>query len=206
MVNSILRQDSSLDKDHELIEFLLEKTLAWDKEHKKLCLEKIMNNIITLKRQKKYYVRSYIFCMYYGLNIKIIDIATMLFAQAMEVLYILECWPKTKRFDTKFEFLFKKYYWTVSNHDTANILRIIRNNIAHATLVQWLDDKNKEPDKKSIQNFREKYWFSDDHKALYALSFSFDLLMREIILRSLGLDKEDFLYNLSPPSKNTFFV
>ena len=211
MTKSILRKDATIEQDYLLIKKLVGHWIVWDKRHKDSCIEKIKRKIKSQTWQKKYYSKSYIFCLLYSMDVKVSDIKAMIFSQVLETLYIFEWWPEKMQlkdgksintpFDEKLKYIFKKNYSQELNPENADILRIVRNNLAHSIEIEWLRNI-QDRDKIKITNFLKKYW---KETGLRDISISFCYLMEEIILRTLGLENEDFPYNLLSPSKNIFW-
>ncbi|MDD4333091.1 MAG: hypothetical protein PHT51_03185 [Patescibacteria group bacterium] len=200
---SILWSDATLYEDFKLIKFLVDNIVAGDREYKNICVEKIFLNIQKKSWQKNYPVRSFIFLIYYSFIVEIADIKTMLSCQSLEIIYYLKFGEQTKdNFKTKVERLYNCYYSFTFKSDTANIIRIIRNNVAHTGTIDGIWGKYKLHDQVSINNFLSIH---NELKNIRLIAFSFNLLIQDMVIRILGLNLKDLSINGLQPFNNKYF-
>lgn len=199
---SILWSGSTLYEDFQVISILVDKIVAGDAKHKSKCAEKIFNNIQNTSWQKQYPVRSFIFLIFYSFTIAPIDIKTMLHCQAFEIFYYFKINPKKEQlFKARIIELYNNVYGLDFKNDTANIIRITRNNVAHAGTIEGIQSQYKSQDKKTVQAFLK----ANNLKELSPIAASFNWLIDDIVIRILGLDDSDLSRNAQQPYNNIHF-
>lgn len=199
---SILWSDVTLYEDFQLIRVLVDNIVVGDNKHKNACVEKIFLNIQTSTWQNQYPVRSFIFLIYYSYDISIFDIKTMFACQALEIIYYLKIGVKrSDNFKEKVEELYQNIYSLDFKTETANIIRIIRNNVAHAGRIDGIWDKLSLNDQIAVTNF-----LADNNlKNIRSIAFSFYQLVCDMIIRILGLDLDDLDRNGLQPFNSKYF-
>lgn len=129
---SILWEDSTQRADRELLLAITKKIVSGGEKHQAKCVDKIMATIQTDAWQKQYTHRNFVFCVYYAQNVNLIEISYGLYTQAIDALYFLMSKnTKDTSLADKFRYVFKKVYGHKVLYDTAEAVRVLRNNIMH---------------------------------------------------------------------------
>ena len=126
----------------------------------------------------------------------------MLTCQALEIIYYLKFGkPKIENFKNKVVKLYKDFYEFNFQDDTANIIRIIRNNVAHAGTITGISSRYEVHNKEAVKNFLT----INKLRNIRLIAFSFNLLVDDIVIRILGLDINDLSRNGLQPFNNKYF-
>lgn len=210
-MTSVLYRDAWLESDEILVTFLVEKLVCWSIEHKRNCVVKILTRIQQWDWQTIYPNRVFVFSIYHSLNIQIWDIKTMLSCQFLDLInHFLSIHSGSQEscdFKLKFKKVFSFYHSEVEiSEEAIELMRIIRNNIAHTWLIEWIESKLKDSEKNSIKKFAEQFNFPSYYHALHSFAAEFDYLMEDILLRILGLWWDELWFNLRPPSRSDYFI
>ena len=210
-MNSILYENALLEDNKKLVTILVDKLVCWSEQHKRNCVTKIIAKIQEQEWQYMYPNRVFIFSIYHALDIRIWDIKTMLSCQSLDLIYHFLCihtkLTENTKFNLKFQTVFSFYHSDIEiSEEAIELMRIIRNNIAHTWLIEWVDSKLKDSERNSIEIFVKEFHFHSVHHALHSFAAEFDYLMEDIILRILGLWWEDLWFNLRPPSRSDYFI
>lgn len=210
-MSSIIYENADLEDDERLLNFLVNKLVCWSERHKWNCVLKILNRIHQPDWKIMYPNSVFIFSIYHSLSIWIWDIKTMLSCQSLDLIYHFlsrHTWAKeSSSFHIKFKKVFHFYYPEEEiSEEAIELIRIIRNNIAHTWLIEWVETKLKDSEKESIKDFTRKFNFNSPHHALHSFAAEFDYLMEDIFVRILGLWWDDLWFNLRPPSKSDYFI
>lgn len=187
---SILYNDATLKEDLQIIKQLVDYSVVGDLNHKSKCVQKIFSIIQTKEWQEKYPTRIFVFLAQYSTEIKILDVKTMMICGVLEILYYLYFGNDEKYFKNKIIKLYNKFYALNFNSETAEILRIIRNNIAHLGSIDGIEEKYTNEEKTTIYSYKKKFKTN-----LHIVSHSFNLLVRDMVIRALGLEFEDLSLN-----------
>lgn len=199
---SIIWNDATLYEDFQVIKILVDNIVVGDREYKSVCAEKIFLNIQTSTWQNLYPVRSFIFLIYYSYDISISDIKTMFACQALEIIYYLKIGEQCKdNFKEKVEELYQDMYSLNFKPKTADIIRIIRNNVAHTGRIDGIWDKLNKKDRVAITNFLTDHNLDN----VRSIAFSFYQLVCDMVIRILGLDLNDLSRNGLQPFNNIYF-
>lgn len=212
--HSILWNDSTLRQDEALVRYLVEnivvgKRVAGPYDR---CVEKIMNKIQTKEWQIAFPQRTHVFSVYYGISIKsIAEIRLSLHAQALELLYFnIASTSKNLKLDTSTSFskklsvVFREVYKWNMPQDTANAIRIIRNDVMHTgTIAGILGAYRNQSDPLKLTRFFKKYDFDQnqlhtDVQNRMHVAHLFNLLVEDMLIRTLGLDQNDLSFNGAP--------
>lgn len=206
-MKSILWEDGSSEQDKRLVYELVNETVSGNQKHKEKCVEKILKKISTKAWQSKYIHKYFIFCMYYAQQIRLLDIKTILTTEALELIYYTHSKNNSKvSFADKLKYVFKKYYKKEMYQESAEILRIIRNNTAHTGSIKGIISSLKRREIKTIKSFKDRFQIATIEKALYNLAFEFHYLMKDVLIRSLGLEWEDLSQNCRPAFLSEYFI
>lgn len=211
---SILWNDTTLDKDRALVKYLVENIVAGKNvaDHYEMCTEKIMSKIQTEEWQAAFPQRTHVFSIYYGISIKsVTEIKLSLHAQALELLYfnIASTNENLKLntrggFDQKLRIVFREVYKWSMPQDTANAIRILRNDVIHTGTIAGVSGAySNESDPQKLECFFEDYEFNKNQQHTKVqnrmhLAHLFDLLIEDMLIRTLGLDQNDLSFNLAP--------
>lgn len=212
--HSILWNDSTLDNDKALVRYLVENIVAGKKVagHYDRCVEKIMRKIQTEEWQTTFPQRTHIFSIYYGISIKsVAEINLSLHAQALELLYfnIASTSKKLKLhitagFDQKLRVVFREVYKWNMPQNTADAIRILRNDVMHTGTIAGVSGAYRnQDDPTKLTQFFEKYGFNrnqqpTDIQNRMHLGHTFSYLMEDALIRTLGLDQGDLAFNGNP--------
>lgn len=200
---SILYSNATLDHDRKLIERIVSRWGSNKRIQEKLA-DKIFLTIQTEQWQKRYFSPHFVFLMDLYMGETITDIKFVGMCQVVEILYFYRlhrgkkgstAQNLTRRFDDKVLALFKDTYNKKFNEKTANVLRILRNNVAHTGVLKELKGIMKLADRNALSGYKKKY----GNGALRTLAFSFDYLVEEMFLRCMGLGDDNLSTNLRPP-------
>lgn len=219
--NSILWSDSTLAQDKALVRRLVENIVAGKNVagHYDKCVAKIMTKINTAEWQADFPQRTHVFSVFYGISIKsVVEIKFSLHAQALELFYFnitstndhLIYDPKAG-FHKKLQIVFEHVYkWKLPN-DTSHAIRILRNDVMHTGTIAGVEGAYRfKSDPKRIKDVFSKYEFdknqlhSDVQNRIH-LSHLFNLLVEDMLIRSLGLNQDDLTYNGAPIWNSTIF-
>jgi hypothetical protein len=212
--HSILWNDSTLEKDKALVRYLVENIVVGKRVagHYDKCIEKIMSKIQTKEWQVVFPQRTHVFSVYYGVSIKgVIEIKLSLYAQALELLYFnIASTSKNLKLDTgasfskKLSVVFREVYKWNMPQDTANAIRILRNDVMHTgTIAGVLGAYRNQRDPAKLTKFFEKYDFDQnqlhtDVQNRMHIAHMFNLLVEDMLIRTLGLDQNDLNFNGAP--------
>jgi hypothetical protein len=209
MAKSILWDDATIEHDRALVEKITRKIVPGPKGHREKCIDKIISTISTSDWQNKFTSRHFVFCMFYAQDINLIELEYALYSQALDALYYLITRKKKDNLADKFMYLFKEVYGWKPPYISAEVIRILRNNIMHTGAIFGIEAVTKEADKKALEDFCIK--FAPDNvivteaQQLVTFAGTFCYLMEDIILRILGLNQEDLSFNLRPPAYLNYF-
>ncbi len=213
--HSVLWNDTTLGQDKALVRYLVENIVAGKKVtgHYDRCVEKIMNNIQTEEWQVAFPQRTYIFSIYYGISVKsVAEIKFSLHAQALELLYFNITSTKDGTnlntgagFDQKLRVVFREIYqWRVPQ-DTADAIRILRNDVMHTgTIAGVAGAYRNQDDPVKLERFFENHKFDENQlhtniQNRMHLAHGFNYLLQDMLIRTLGLNQNDLTFNLNPP-------
>lgn len=200
---SILWSDATLYEDFVVISRLVDAIVVGDEKHKSRCVEKIILNIQTTAWQNKYPVRSFIFLIYYSFFAEVGDIKAMATCQTLEIIFYLKLGTQGKdNFKEKVKELYREFYSFDFQEDTANIIRIIRNNLAHAGTIDGIWEKYKPHDQAAVTDYLTAH---SELSGIRLIAYSFNLLVNDIVIRILGLDFSDLDQNGLQPFNNKYF-
>lgn len=212
--HSILWNDATLDQDRALIKYLVENIVAGKRVagHHDKCVEKIMSMVRTKEWQAAFPQRTHVFSIYFGISIKsVTEIKLSLHAQSLELLYFNIASTNERLrlntslgFDQKLRLVFEEVYKWKMPHDTANAIRILRNDVMHTGTIAGVPGayRNKD-DPVRLERFFEDYEFNKNQQKTNVqnrihLAHVFNLLLEDMLIRTLGLDQDDLSFNLSP--------
>jgi hypothetical protein len=211
---SILWDDSTLANDKELVKYLVENIVSGKRVpgHYDQCVEKIMSTIQTDRWKVAFPQRTHIFSIYYGISIKsVVEIKLSLHAQALELLYFNIASAKAQSglgaqlgFNQKLRIVFREVYEWEMPPDTAHAIRILRNDVMHTGTIAGVKGayvNDKDPAK--LDKFFEIYEFNKNQQCTNIqnrihLAHLFNLLMEDMLIRTLGLEQNDLSMNLAP--------
>lgn len=200
---SILYSDATLKHDRALINSIVSRWGSNKNTQAKLA-DKIFTAIQTKQWQRKYPSPHFVFLMDLYMGETITDIRFVGMCQLAEILYFYRVHRSkkgsaarnlTRRFDNKISALFNDVYGKNFNKNTANVLRILRNNVAHTGILKELKGVMRLADQNALNGYKRKH----GKNSLRTLAFSFSYLMEETFLLSMGLTIEDLSTNLNPP-------
>lgn len=209
--SSVLWNDSTLAQDEALVRVLVENIVAGKnvKGHYDDCTKKIMNKIQTAKWQAAFPHRTHIFSVFYGITIKsVVEIKLSLHAQALELLYFniastshaIKLDPEAG-FHIKLQVVFEETYKWKMPLDTAHAIRILRNDVMHTGTIAGVTGayRNKD-DPKRLERFFNFFDFNKnqlktDVQNRIQLAHIFDMLVQDMLIRTLGLDQSDLNFN-----------
>jgi hypothetical protein len=213
--HSILWSDSTLDRDRILVKYFVENIVVGKSrpDHYDLCIEKIMRKIQTDEWQATYPYRTHIFSIYYGISIKsVVEVKFALNAQALELFYFnITNTSDRMRFDPeagfhqKLKVVFHEIYKWNMPLDTAHAIRILRNDVMHTgTIAGVVGAYRNSADPAKLDRLFEKYEFNKNQQNTNMqnrmhLAHMFNLLLEDMLIRSLGLDQDDLAMNGTPP-------
>jgi len=213
--HSILWNDTTLDQDEALVRYLVENIVAGERvaSHYDRCVEKIMGKIQTEEWQVSFPQRTHIFSVYYGISIKsVAEIKFSLHAQALELLYFNIASATDgislntgASFDQKLHVVFREIYQWRIPQDTADAIRILRNDVMHTgTLAGVSGAYRNQDDPAKLERFFENHKFDEGQlhtnvQNRIHLAHGFNYLLQDMLVRTLGLDQNDLTFNLSPP-------
>lgn len=203
------------------MKFLVEKIVAgktYSGHHQK-CVKKILKNIRKKEWQQRYPNRIFVFSVFYALEIRcVIEIKFSLYTQALELLYFHLSnsnpsyqYNANESFGNKFSYVFEEIYkWNVPEQ-TANVIRILRNDVTHTGTIAGVTGANCNPkNSTTLKNYFQN--FGSDEGQLHTdvqnrihLAHSFMYLMDDILIRVLGLTQDDLSFNGNPPWHNPLF-
>jgi len=205
---SVLYRDSSLHEDLLFIDYLVGKIVISPirLNHRNECVWKIFNKVTTPEWKNKYRSAMFVFCIANQFDVRISDIKTMLSCQALENIFHFEFQnDKEVDFGNKIMKIYKKIYDMDFSKDAANVLRIIRNNLAHSGLTEGIDEKYKPRELEAINEITERLEFNDSTIMLRSVAFEFEYLMEDILVRMLGLGWDELGFNGRPPCMSNYF-
>lgn len=190
---SIIYSNSTKFSDIRFIYNLVDKHIAGNDSHKEDCVQEILNKIHSRERQETYTSTKYIHILYSLWTPWVTELKILNAAQIIECIYYFLWWKHhhNTSFSDKLQFVSEKVLWWKINKDFADVIRIIRNNIAHTISIEWLEVKKK--DQSIMESFLNKYQLN-----LLAIADGFVSLTKEIWLLSIGLSKEDIWFNINP--------
>lgn len=199
---SFLWKDSDYLNDYNLIYFLVDKIVVGDKKHKEFCTEKILAKLQEKIWQEKYSSYNFIFLMQeYFINSKILDINFIMACQVLENMYFYT-FDDDPNFGTKVKNFYNLFFKGQFRKDSKNIIRILRNNVAHSGLIEGVP--NKLP--RELDDINEiKKFLSLEKAGLRALAFETSYLIENIFIRIIGLEDEDLSRNGRPPEYSILF-
>ncbi len=210
MSQSILWLDSSEENDRKVIRALVERAVPGPDSHIDKCIEKVMLNIQKTEWQTRYPNRNFVFCVFYKLNIHIIEIAFGLSAQAVDALFYMESGGTGGSFGDKVNFLYKHVYKAKMHKETYEALKVLRNNVMHYGAIFGIKGAVAPADQNLLDAYCEKFRPTNQNmtneQILFNLAGSFDYMMREMVLRILGLRDEDLTFNANPPGRLGIFM
>lgn len=219
--HSILWNDSTLEQDKALVRYLVENIVAGKRVagHYDRCVEKIMGKVQTKEWQAAFPQRTHVFSVYYGISIKsVAEIKLSLYAQALELLYFnIASTSKNLKLDTvasfskKLSVVFREVYKWNMPQDTANAIRILRNDVMHTgTIAGVFGAYRNQNDPAKLTQFFKKYGFDQnqlhtDVQNRMHTAHLFSLLVMDMLIRTLGLDQSDLNHNLAPIWNSSVF-
>lgn len=219
--HSILWNDSTLDQDKALVKYLVANIVAGERVngHYDRCVEKIMNTIQTDEWQAAFPQRTHVFSIFYGLTVKsVAEIKLSLHAQALELLYFnFASTSKNLKlnlasgFDQKLRVAFREVYEWNMPQDTADAIRILRNDVMHTGTITGVSGAYRnQDDPVKLTNFFEKYGFNKnqqhtDVQNRMHLAHAFNYLMEDALIRTLGLNQDDLAFNGNPAWHSEMF-
>ncbi len=219
--HSILWSDSTLAQDKALVRYLVENIVGGKNVtgHFDSCIEKIMSKIQTSEWQSAFPQRTHVFSIYYGISTKsVVEIKLSLHAQALELLYFnIASTSSSISLDTeagfhkKLRVVFEEIYKWKMPSDTAHAIRILRNDVMHTgTITGVLGAYKNQNDPVRLRQFFEDYEFNKnqqntDVQNRIHLAHVFELLIQDMLIRTLGLDQGDLSFNLSPVWHSNIF-
>jgi hypothetical protein len=209
MAKSILWEDATELADRQVVTALVEKAVPGSDEHKKRCVDKIIKTIKAEEWQKSYPNRNFVFCVFYKLDINLIEISFGLSAQVVDALFFMMSGGIGGSFGDKAAYIYKKVYGFKMQRESAEALKVLRNNIMHYGAIFGINNAISADDKKLLKAYCTKFkpttQIMTDNQILINLAGSFDYLIRELVLRVLGLEDNDFAFNLRPPARLSMF-
>jgi hypothetical protein len=131
---SIIWSDADDIRDKQVLSAILKKYSVGDDAYKNECVEVMYKYISKSKWQSTFKTRHFVFSIFYGLNINIVDIRASLYLQAIDAMYAYLAQDKDKyeeNFENKIKYLFERVYGHKMQSKSAIIARITRNNIMH---------------------------------------------------------------------------
>lgn len=218
---SVLWNDSTREKDEALVRFLVQNIVAGKhfEGHYDQCVHKIMNTITTDDWKATYPQRTHIFSVYYAIAIKgVLEVKVSLHAQALELLYFNIANSDQElifraglRFDEKLRIVFKYVYQWEMPQDTADAIRILRNDVMHTGTIAGVEEAyTNAQDPISLERVFEHYEFdaNQGHSNIQNrmhLAHLFNLLVQDIVVRTLGLEQADLSMNGAPVWNSNLF-
>lgn len=198
-------KEAAIDYDKNLVSSLVYEFVGGgkDKQFNIKCTEKIINNIHSEKWNKKYKSKHFVHIFDIYSRESFVDIKFMWMCEVLEILYFFLCHKGSaknieKDFSKKLRKVYKHIYNNEINYKTANVLRTLRNNVAHTGTIDKIKGVLKSKNINAINGFKKKYKISER-----MLVVSFNLLMEDIFMRCLGLDNNEMFINGLPPQ---FFI
>lgn len=207
---SILWEGSTTRGDFDLLHAIAKKIVVGDDAHRDKCVNKMLDHISESAWQEKYTHRNFVFSIYYAQGINLIEISSGLSAQAVDALYFLMTRDViTSSLADKLRYVFKEVYGHKMPYQTAQAIRVLRNNIMHTGAIFGIEDASKAEDKQILDEFcdanRPTNQIMSNQQILIGLAGGFSYLMQDLVVRVLGLEWEDLSFNLAPPSRRSYF-
>lgn len=206
--HSILWTDSTIENDRAVVVMLVNKWVFGNDNHKNACVDKIIKTIQDSEWQNRFHHRIFVFTALFANDGKVIEVKFSLYCQTIDALYYLYSNDKlvdSRSFDYKVQYVIEAIYGNRIKPDTANVLRIIRNNVIHTGSIDGIDGRTKQRDEQAITKYRYLYGHTDNKSATINLATSFSYLAAEMVVRVLGLDWGDLRFNINPPSRLDIF-
>ena len=195
--------------DKRFISLLVFENLAGGKNDKfrQQCVEKIIKTIHSRKWQKTYKSSHFVHLLdVYGEE-KFGDVKFILMCQLLEILYFYRCYRGPAKnlhrvgFHSKLESLFLHIYGKDINKKTSNVLRILRNRVAHTGTLEKVKGILQSRDINALNGFRKMH----KGRSLRVVAFSFNLLIVDMLFRCIGLEDTELFWNLTPPQFLDYF-
>jgi len=211
MVKSVIWDDADDIRDKQVLMAIMQKYGVGDDAYKSHCVEVMYENILSKKWQDTFKTRHFIFSIYYGLDISIVDVKASLYFQAIDAIYAYIADDENKRelnFEKKIKYIFERVYGHKLQNKSAILARITRNNIMHTGSIVG---NGLYPENDAIIKDCLKSLMGDVAQfgtfELQHLHFTAKLnhLIVDIVTRVIGLRWEYQTRNLLPPSRNPIF-
>lgn len=163
------------------------------------------------KWQSIFKTRHFVFSIFYGLNISIVDIRASLHLQAIDAMYAYladEDDRYEENFEKKIKYLFERVYGHKMQSKSAIIARITRNNIMHTGGIGGnglypKQDKAVEDCLESLMSDVGQFG-TRSRQYLHFVS-KLNYLIADMAMRVMGLKWEYQMRNLTPPSRSPIF-
>ena len=183
------------EEDLKLIRYLVKEFTYKDYGSKdnELYTEKILNHIKTKEWKETYKSKQFIFIFDSYARRKYVNVKFMLMCQVLEIMYFYNCYNKDPeklrhiKFKNKIKEVFNYFFPKEMKDKNANILRILRNCVAHTGAITYEDIHKKaltKNERSLIEDFME-------NKDMLEIAINFNLLMEEIFMMSLGLSRKE---------------
>ena len=197
---SILWSAGGEAHDRYLLSKLFEEIVAGNDEHRKMCTESALRTIRGATWQSAFtnvtFVHSIFESHTRGLHT---ETRFTLCAQALELIYYciaesLDAFDPRASYDRKLRVVFKAVYGWKIPEETANAIRILRNDIMHTGSITGLDSSKKFSDyvrviEKRIPELKDQ---SAEQKRFYVIA-GFWHLADDMLARILGLNLDEHL-------------
>ncbi len=211
MSKSIIWDDADDIRDKQVLMSIMEKYGVSGDDYKRECVEVMYEFMSKSKWQDTFKTRHFIFSIFYGLNINIVDIRASLYLQAVDAMYAYLANKEDRyeeNFEKKIKYLFERIYGHKMQNKAAIVARITRNNIMHTGSIAGnglypQQDKSIEDCLQSLMGDIEQYGTRtlQHHHFVSKLNY----LIADMVMRVMGLKWEYQMRNLAPPSRNPMF-
>jgi hypothetical protein len=201
---SILWNMGTAKKDEALLNYLVKKMVVGDEAHYSMCVHTILQKVRTKTWQSIYVNKAFIHSIKFADELKSqVEIGFSLYVQALELLYYCiaesqDGYNSRAPFDIKFRVVFHHIYGWKLPPDTANMVRILRNNVMHTGTISGIDIND------SITAYFKKYAPQPNQRTevqdCISLIAAFDYIMNDILMRVLGLKQENHLNRNGAPA------
>jgi len=211
MSKSIIWNDADDIRDKQLLMAIVRKYGVSDDSYKEKCVEAMYEYVSKKEWQNKFKTRHFIFSIFYGLDVNIVDIRASLYLQSVDAMYAYLAPDVDKyeeNFENKIKYLFNRVYGHKMQSKAAIVARITRNNIMHTGSISGNGLYPKQD--KLIDDCLESLMGDVGQlgtRSLQHLHFVSKLnnLIADMVMRVMGLKWEYQMRNLTPPSRNPIF-
>jgi hypothetical protein len=198
-------------RDKQVLMAIMEKYGVSGDDYRRECVEVMYKFISKSKWQSTFKTRHFVFSIFYGLNINIVDIRASLYLQAVDAMYAYLADEEDRyeeSFEKKIKYLFERVYGHKMQNKAAIIARITRNNIMHTGSIagNGLYPKQDKSVEDCLESLMGDVGQSGTRSRQYHHFVSqLNYLIADMVMRVMGLKWEYQMRNLTPPSRNPMF-